>query len=274
MELKNRILNNFENFENIDKGEIKKDFDEFIELLDNGKIRSAIKKDNKWIANEWVKKGILLGFKLGNVVDYSIEGFNFYDKDTYPAKTFNDNKRRIVPGGTSLRKGSYLNENVIVMPPTYVNVGAYVDSDTLLDSNVLVGSCAQVGSNCHISAGVQIGGVLEPINSTPVIVEDNVFIGGNSGIYEGVLIKKGAVISSGVVITASTPIYDIVNEEIIKKDNDGVLMIPENAVVVPGTRPINTDFGKNQNLSISTPIIIKYKDESTSAKLSLEEALR
>lgn len=274
MELKNAILNDFKNFETTDKSKVKKDFDEFIELLDNGEIRSAIKKDNKWIANEWVKKGILLGFKLGEVVDYSIEGFSFYDKDTYPAKTFNNNKRRIVPGGTSLRKGSYLNENVIVMPPTYVNVGAYVDSDTLLDSNVLVGSCAQVGSNCHISAGVQIGGVLEPINSTPVIVEDNVFIGGNSGIYEGVLVKKGAVISSGVVITASTPIYDIVNEEIIKKDNDGVLKIPENAVVVPGTRPINTSFGKNENLSISTPIIIKYKDKSTSAKLSLEEALR
>ncbi len=160
------------------------------------------------------------------------------------------------------------------MPPSYVNVGAYVDSATLLDSNVLVGSCAQIGKNCHISAGVQIGGVLEPVNSAPVIVEDNCFIGGNSGIYEGVLIRSNAVISSGVVITASTPIYDIVNEKIIRKNEFGVLEIPSNAVVVPGTRPINTQYGRENNLSISTPIIVKYRDEFTNVKLSLEEALR
>jgi 2,3,4,5-tetrahydropyridine-2-carboxylate N-succinyltransferase len=179
-----------------------------------------------------------------------------------------------VPGGTSLRRGSFINTGVIVMPPSYVNVGAYVDEKTLLDSNVLVGSCAQIGKNCHISAGVQIGGVLEPVNSTPVVVEDNVFIGGNSGIYEGVLIRKHAVISSGVIITASTPIYDVVNECIITKNDEGVLEIPENAVVVPGSRPINTNFGKENNLSVYTPIIIKYRDNSTNVKLSLEEALR
>jgi 2,3,4,5-tetrahydropyridine-2-carboxylate N-succinyltransferase len=274
MTLESRIEKYYDEFTESEIENIESDFKEFIELLDSGKIRSAFKENETWIINEWVKKGILLGFKIGKVIDFSKNGESFYDKNTYPTKSFNDNTRRIVPGGTSLRKGSYIAEGVIIMPPSYVNVGAYVDSATLLDSNVLVGSCAQIGKNCHISAGVQIGGVLEPVNSAPVIVEDNCFIGGNSGIYEGVLIRSNAVISSGVVITASTPIYDIVNEKIIRKNEFGVLEIPSNAVVVPGTRPINTQYGRENNLSISTPIIVKYRDEFTNVKLSLEEALR
>lgn len=274
MTLQQRIENYYEGYEASEVNEVKETFNEFIELLDAGEVRSAINTGDTWSANDWVKKGILLGFRIGEVVDYSIDGFDFYDKDTYPAKRISNSGRRIVPGGTSLRKGSFINTDVIVMPPTYVNVGAYVDSGTLLDSNVLVGSCAQIGKNCHISAGVQIGGVLEPVNSTPVIVEDDVFIGGNSGIYEGVLIRKNAVISSGVIVTASTPIYDIVNERVIRKNEAGVLEIPENAVVVPGNRPISTEFGKENNLGVYTPIIIKYRDENTDTKLSLEEALR
>jgi 2,3,4,5-tetrahydropyridine-2-carboxylate N-succinyltransferase len=274
MSLEERILKYYEGFETEAIEAVKDTFNEFIELLDSGEIRSAIKVDGEWKANAWVKKGILLGFRIGEVVDMAAGGLSFYDKDTYPAKTFINNKRRIVPGGTSLRKGSFIEEGVIVMPPTYVNVGAYVSEGTLLDSNVLVGSCAQVGKNCHISAGVQIGGVLEPVNSTPVIIEDNVFVGGNSGIYEGVLINTNAVISSGVIITASTPIYDLVNECVITKNDDGVLEVPENAVVVPGNRPINTDFGKENKLGVYTPIIIKYRDDQTDVKLSLEEGLR
>lgn len=274
MNLQERVEKYYNGYNDNEIESVKETFNEFIELLDNGEIRSAIKVDKKWIANEWVKKGILLGFRIGKVIDYSSNELNFYDKDTYPAKEISNSNRRIVPGGTSLRKGSFINEGVIVMPPTYVNVGAYVDSGTLLDSNVLVGSCAQVGKNCHISAGVQIGGVLEPVNSTPVIVEDDVFIGGNSGIYEGVLLNKRVVISSGVIITASTPIYDVVNERVITKGEDGVLEVPENAVVVPGNRPINTEFGKANNLGVYTPIIIKYRDKDTNVKLSLEEGLR
>jgi len=274
MNLEERILEYFEGFDEGAIEAVKDTFNEFIELLDSGKIRSAKKVNGKWEANPWVKKGILLGFRIGEVVDMTAGGLSFYDKETYPAKTFSNNKRRIVPGGTSLRKGSFIEEGVIVMPPTYVNVGAYVSEGTLLDSNVLVGSCAQVGKNCHISAGVQIGGVLEPVNSTPVIIEDDVFIGGNSGIYEGVLINKNAVISSGVIITASTPIYDLVNECVITKNDAGVLEVPENAVVVPGSRPIHTTFGKENSLGVYTPIIIKYRDDQTDVKLSLEAGLR
>lgn len=274
MTLQERVLKYYEGFTQEEVALAKETFDEFIKLLDEGVVRSAYQEDGVWKANPWVKKGILLGFRLGNVVDMTSDGLSFYDKDTYPAKTFTDNKRRIVPGGTSLRKGSFIAEGVIVMPPTYVNVGAYVDSGTLLDSNVLVGSCAQVGKNCHLSAGVQIGGVLEPINSTPVIIEDDVFVGGNSGIYEGVQVRKDAVISSGVIITASTPIYDLVNECVITKNDEGILEVPENAVVVPGSRPIKSDFGQKEGLSIYTPMIVKYKDDQTDAKLSLEEGLR
>jgi 2,3,4,5-tetrahydropyridine-2-carboxylate N-succinyltransferase len=274
MNLQEKIENYYNEYSLDQIEDVKVVFNEFIKLLDQGKIRSAIKENDIWKANEWVKKGILLGFKIGKVVDYSTNDLNFYDKDTYPAKSILNSNCRIVPGGTSLRKGAFINKGVIIMPPSYVNVGAYVDEKTLLDSNVLVGSCAQIGKNCHISAGVQIGGVLEPVNSTPVVVEDNVFIGGNSGIYEGVLIRKNAVISSGVIITASTPIYDVVNECIITKNDEGVLEIPEKAVVVPGSRPINTNFGKKNNLSVYTPIIIKYRDNNTNVKLSLEEALR
>jgi len=250
-------------------------FDVFINALDSGFIRSAEKVNNNWIVNSWVKKGILLGFRIGEVVNMSIGELNFYDKSTYPLKNISlKNNIRIVPGGTSIRRGAFIAHDVAIIPPCFVNVGAYVDSGTMLDSHSLVGSCAQIGKRCHVSAGAQIGGVLEPVNARPVIIEDDVFIGGNTGIYEGTVIKKGAVIATGVVITSSTKIFDLVNEKIIEADSDNSIIVPENAVVVGGSRTIRNNFSNRYGLSIYTPIIIKYKDEKIKAKLALEEALR
>lgn len=250
-------------------------FDNFINLLDEGKIRAAEKVDDVWVVNEWVKKGILAGFKLGKLTNMSVGGFTFFDKSTYPVKNLSiERSLRIVPGGTSIRKGAYINDEVVIMPPTYVNVGGYVDSGTMLDSHSLVGSCAQIGKNCHISASAQIGGVLEPTNARPVIIEDNVFIGGNTGIYEGTVIKKGSVIAAGVVITASTKVFDLVNETEISSTDEHGIVIPENAVVVGGSRVLQGNFPRIYGLSVYSPIIIKYKDEKIKAKLALEEALR
>ena len=260
---------------NNERNNIREVFDEFIEMLDSGKLRAAEKTDGGWQVNEWVKKGILIGFRLGRTTDMSEGAFTFFDKDTYPLKKLTiGNKLRIVPGGTTFRKGSFIAQNVVVMPPSYVNVGAYIDSGTMLDSHTLIGSCAQIGRNCHISAAVQIGGVLEPVQALPVIVEDNVFIGGNCGIYEGVRIGKNSILGSGTIITASTPVYDIVNERVIKADEGGVLVIPENAVLVPGSRPIKSEYAKKNGLSVYTPIIIKYRDERSDKKATLEEILR
>ena len=259
----------------INNSNCKELFDIFINALDSGLIRSAEKVKDNWVVNSWVKKGILLGFRIGEVINMSIGEFNFFDKSTYPLKIISlANNIRIVPGGTSIRRGSFVAQDVAVIPPCFVNVGAYVDSGTMLDSHSLVGSCAQIGKRCHISAGAQIGGVLEPVNARPVIIEDDVFIGGNTGIYEGTVIKKGAVIATGVVITSSTKIFDLVNEKIIEADSDNSIIVPENAVVVGGSRTIRNNFSNRYGLSIYTPIIIKYKDEKIKAKLALEEALR
>lgn len=260
-----------------DKSKLKSLFKEFTNSLNSGHIRSAEPDGNGgWTVNTWVKHGILLLFKYSNIVDMSAEtGFSFFDKDTIPMQKFTlENSIRIVPGGSAVRNGAYLAKNVICMPPMYVNIGAYVDEGTMLDSHSLVGTCAQIGKNVHISAAAQIGGVLEPIGASPVIIEDDVIIGGNSGIYEGALIRKGAVIGSGVILTASTPVYDSVNETIIKSENDKVLEIPENAVVVAGSRPLNNEFGKSNGLQIYTPIIVKYRDYKTYTKTALEDALR
>lgn len=251
--------------------------EELLNSLNNGSIRAAYKNENgEWIANQWVKQAILLLFKFGHLTDYSInQDFKFYDKNTIPLHPFNlkDNVR-IVPGGTSVRNGCYLAPGVIIMPPAYVNIGAYVDSGTMIDSHALVGSCAQLGKNIHLSAASQIGGVLEPANAVPVVIEDNVMIGGNCGVYEGVVVRKGAVLGSGVILTSSMKVYDLVNEKIIQSDKNSPLEIPENAVLIAGSREIKSDFALKNHLSIYTPVIIKYRDEKTNSKTSLTDILR
>ncbi len=248
----------------------------FLDALNKGIIRSAQpNEDGNWVVNTWVKEGILLLFKYGNLKEYSNKPFFFADKDTLPLKPIAlEDRIRIVPGGTSIRSGSYIAPGVICMPPVFVNVGAYVDEGSMLDSHSLVGSCAQIGRNVHLSAGSQIGGVLEPIGARPVIVEDDVFIGGNCGIYEGVLIRKGAVVASGVILTSSTKIFDVVNETIYSGSADSPLVVPENAVVVAGSRKLKGDFAEEYGLSVYSPIIIKYRDERTNTKSVLEQSLR
>jgi 2,3,4,5-tetrahydropyridine-2-carboxylate N-succinyltransferase len=223
-----------------------------------------------------VKRGILLAFRFGDTVDMSIErgGWPFFDKDTLPLKEFGGTSVRIVPGGSSIRDGAYIGKGVICMPPMYVNIGAWVGDETLIDSHALVGSCAQVGSRVHVSAAAQIGGVLEPVGALPVIVEDDVLIGGNCGVYEGAVIRRRAVLASGTILTASTPIYDVTSGTIIKAAPGEPLVVPEGAVVVPGTRPIQSGHGKEWQLSVATPIIVKYRDEKTSARTALEEWIR
>jgi 2,3,4,5-tetrahydropyridine-2-carboxylate N-succinyltransferase len=251
-------------------------FQKFITLLDAGKIRAAEQIDGKWIINEWVKKGILLGFQLGRLKRILLfNNFPFYDKHTYPLKKLSTNDGvRIVPGGSAIRKGAYVASGVVVMPPAYINVGAYIGKDSMIDSHALVGSCAQVGERVHISAAAQIGGVLEPVGALPVIIEDGVLVGGNSGIYEGTIVRRNAVIGAGVVLTASTPVYDCIKETIITKSPDGNLIIPELAVVVPGARALSSTFARTHGLSLSTPLIIKYRNDTTNARTALEELLR
>ena len=246
-------------------------FDDFINLLNNGEIRSAEYDGKKWKVNLWVKKGIIVGFKMGKIVEYQLsENYSFTDKDTYGVQTFNPiRKIRMVPGGTSVRDGVYIANGVTIMPPAYVNTGAFVDENTMIDSHALVGSCAQVGKRVHLSASAQLGGVLEPIKAKPVIIEDDVFIGGNCGIYEGIIVKKKAIIAAGVVMTSSTPIFDAVNDKFLSKQDDS-LVIPEGAVIVSGSRKLKS----NPNFQIYCPIIIKYRDEKTDEAVKLEEYLR
>ncbi|MCH8953934.1 2,3,4,5-tetrahydropyridine-2,6-dicarboxylate N-succinyltransferase [candidate division KSB1 bacterium] len=251
-------------------------FEQFKSLLNSGEIRSAEKIDGEWQVNRWVKKGILLGFRLGKLVDCSIdEQFRFFDKSTYPLKKIQiEDKIRQVPGGSSIRDGAYVAPGVVIMPPAYINVGAYVDEETMVDSHALVGSCAQIGKRVHLSASAQIGGVLEPIGSMPVIIEDNVLVGGNCGIYEGALVCENAVIGAGTILTGSMPVYDLVSETVIRKSENTPLTIPAGAVVVPGSRPVKGAFAESHTLSIYSPLIVKYRDEKTSATTALEESLR
>lgn len=245
-------------------------FLEFLNLLNNGVIRAAEKIGETWQVNEWVKKGILVGFRLGEIINmpYS-DNKNFTDKSTYPEKIITATSGiRIVPGGSSVRTGSFIDRGVTMMPPAYVNVGAYVASGSLIDSHALVGSCAQIGKNVHLSAGAMIGGVIEPINAHPVIIEDDAFIGGNSGLYEGVLIKKRAIIAPGTIITKGTPVFDAVNNKYLEFANSPI--IPENAVVVPGSRPLKS----NPDFHLYCPIIVKYRDDKSSASVQLETLLR
>ena len=253
-------------------------YESFKAALRSGEIRSAEKDaDDNWHANAWVKQGILLGFRMGKMVEMSkeTETFRFFDKETFPLRPMTlDDKVRIVPGGSTIRDGSYVAANVVLMPPCYVNVGAYVDEGTMIDSHALVGSCAQIGKRVHLSAAAQIGGVLEPVGAVPVIIEDDVLVGGNTGVYEGTIVREGAVLASGVILTRSTPVFDLVNGCVIKSDGGKPLEIPAGAVVVQGSRAVTKGFGKENGLSIYCPIIVKYRDEKTDASTKLEDYLR
>ena len=230
-----------------------------------------------WRVNIWVKQGILLGFRFGDLVDMGVGRgrWPFVDKDTLPLKQFDASSGvRIAPGGSSIREGAYIAPGVICMPPMYVNIGAYVGEGTLIDSHALVGSCAQIGTRVHISAAAQIGGVIEPVGAMPVVIEDDVLIGGNTGVYEGAIVKRRAVLAAGTIITGSTPIYDLPNERIIRPEPEQPLVVPERAVVVPGARAVTAGAGRAWGLSLATPIIVKYRDEKTDGRTALEEWIR
>ena len=255
-------------------------FERFKAALNAGEIRAAEPDSSTptgWRVNPWVKKGILLGFRLGNIVDMSIDASRqpFFDKSTYPVKQFSaDSGVRIVPGGSSIRDGCYVARSVTCMPPMYINVGAYVGEGSMVDSHALVGSCAQIGSRCHLSAAAQIGGVLEPVGAMPVIIEDDVLVGGNCGVYEGTVVKQRAVLGSGTILNRSTPVYDLVKGLVHKATDDMPLIIPEGAVVVAGSRAITSGIGKEWGISLYTPVIVKYRDEKTETKIQLEDLLR
>ncbi len=251
-------------------------FMEFREELTQGKIRAAEKINGQWTVNQWVKQGILLGFRLGELSKMGEDdSLSFVDKDTFPARRFTVRDHvRIVPGGSSVRLGAYVAPSVICMPPMFINVGAYVDEGTLVDSHALVGSCAQIGKRVHLSAAAQIGGVLEPINAAPVIIEDDVLVGGNCGVYEGTLVRTRAVLGAGTILTRSTPLYDLVRGEVYRATAEMPLEVPENAVVVPGSRAVKKGKAAEWNLSLYTPVIVKYRDEKTDQGTELEEWLR
>jgi 2,3,4,5-tetrahydropyridine-2,6-dicarboxylate N-succinyltransferase len=253
-------------------------YEVFKSALRRGEIRSAEKDaDGNWHANAWVKQGILLGFRMGKMVEMSksTETLQFFDKDTFPLRPMSlDDNVRIVMGGSAIRDGCYVAPGVVVVPPAYINVGAYVDEGTMVDSHALVGSCAQIGKRVHLSAAAQIGGVLEPVGAVPVIIEDDVLVGGNAGVYEGTIVRTRAVLASGVILTRSTPLFDLPNERIIKADGDKPLEVPAGAVVVQGSRAISSGFGKDNNLSIYCPIIVKYRDVKTDTSTKLEDYLR
>jgi 2,3,4,5-tetrahydropyridine-2-carboxylate N-succinyltransferase len=255
---------------------------QLLDALEAGTVRAAAKDTSgQWSAVPWVKRGILLGFRLGGIVDMSLgDGeadivFSFFDKDTYPPRRLTRSDGiRIVPGGSSIRRGAYLASGVVCMPPMYINVGAHVGAGTMIDSHALVGSCAQVGERVHLSAAAQLGGVLEPVNASPVVVEDDVVVGGNCGVYEGTVVRKGAVIGAGVILTRGTPVFDLERQTIHRADGSNPLIIPENAVVVPGARSIKEGWGQSQGISLQTPVIVKYRDEKTDAATALESWLR
>ena len=253
-------------------------FQQFKAALNSGQARAAepdAASPLGWKVNAWVKRGILAGFRMGKTVDMSGDRLSFFDKSTYPLRDFDlSSSVRIVPGGSSVRDGCYVGTSVTCMPPMYINVGAYVGDGSMIDSHALVGSCAQVGKSCHVSAAAQIGGVLEPVGALPVIIEDNVLVGGNCGVYEGTIVRSGAVLGAGVILTRSTPVYDIVHGTIHRAEGDKPLVIPEGAVVVAGSRPITSGAGKDWNLSLYSPVIVKYRDEKTDQRIQLEELLR
>jgi 2,3,4,5-tetrahydropyridine-2-carboxylate N-succinyltransferase len=252
-------------------------FEDLRSALEEGTVRAAqpdAAAPACWRVNAWVKRGILLGFRLGQMTA-SGSDLSFVDKNTFPARRFAvQNQVRVVPGGSSVRSGAYLAPGVVCMPPMYVNVGAYVDEGTMIDSHALVGSCAQIGKRVHLSAAAQVGGVLEPVNANPVILEDDVLVGGNCGVYEGTIVRKRAVLAAGTILTRGTPVYDVVNGTVIRAESDKPLIIPEDAVVVPGGRAVSKGMGAEWGLSLYTPVIVKYRDEKTELSLALEDLLR
>jgi 2,3,4,5-tetrahydropyridine-2,6-dicarboxylate N-succinyltransferase len=287
--LQREIEQLFDNKPSEYSSEHKNLFADFRSALNEGRIRAAEPdpaSPTGWRVNGWVKKGILVGFRMGVNVEMFVDvhahkweisprKLSFRDKDTYYVQRFGPEKNiRIVPGGSSVREGAYLGQNVTCMPPMYINVGAYVDDNTMVDSHALVGSCAQIGKNCHISAATQIGGVLEPIGAMPVIIEDDVLIGGNCGVYEGTVVKRRAVLGTGTILNRSTPVYDLVRQTIHKATDEQPLVIPEEAVIVAGSRAVTSGIGKEWGISVYTPIIVKYRDAKTDTKIQLEDLLR
>lgn len=258
--------------------------EELLQLLERGEVRAARRDESgEWSAVPWVKRGILLGFRIGKLIDMSPIGspespeaaFRFFDKDTFPLRELSlGDSVRVVPGGSSIRRGSYIAPGVVCMPPMYINVGAYVGSGTMVDSHALVGSCAQIGERVHLSAAAQIGGVLEPVNAVPVVIENDVIVGGNCGVYEGTVVRSEAVLGAGVILTRGTPVYDLVRETIYRGSAEKPLEIPAGAVVVPGARQIEAGWGGTKRLSLQTPVIVKYRDEKTDNATALERWLR
>ena len=246
--------------------------------IESGEVRAASPDPASatgWRVNAWVKQGILLGFRLGVLEDFPAVGFSFVDKNTYPVRHFTAaDGVRIVPGGSSIRAGAYVARGVVCMPPMYINAGAYVDEGTMVDSHALVGSCAQIGKRVHLSAAAQIGGVLEPVNASPAVIEDDVLVGGNAGVYEGTIVRKGAVLAAGTILTRGTPVFDVVNGTILRSTAELPLIIPENAVVVPGSRAVSKGKGQEWGLSLYAPVIVKYRDEKTDLSTTLEDLLR
>jgi 2,3,4,5-tetrahydropyridine-2-carboxylate N-succinyltransferase len=246
--------------------------------LESGEVRSASPapaSPSGWRVNAWVKRGILLGFRLGALEEMPAPGLSFVDKHTYPARRFSvADGVRVVPGGSSVRSGAYVARGVVCMPPMYINAGAYVDEGTMVDSHALVGSCAQIGKRVHLSAAAQIGGVLEPVNASPVVIEDDVLVGGNSGVYEGTIVRRGAVLAAGTILTRGTPVFDLVKGEILRATAELPLIIPEGAVVVPGSRAVSKGKGQEWGLSLYAPVIVKYRDEKTDLSTTLEDLLR
>ena len=246
--------------------------------LESGEVRAAspdAASPSGWRVNAWVKQGILLGFRLGVLEEFPAASFSFVDKSTYPVRHFGvGGGVRVVPGGSSVRAGAYVARGVVCMPPMYINAGAYVDEGTMVDSHALVGSCAQIGKRVHLSAAAQIGGVLEPVNANPVVIEDDVLVGGNCGVYEGAIVRQGAVLASGTILTRGTPVFDLVNGAILRATSELPLIIPENAVVVPGSRAVSKGKGQEWGLSLYAPVIVKFRDDKTDLSTALEDLLR
>jgi 2,3,4,5-tetrahydropyridine-2-carboxylate N-succinyltransferase len=259
-----------------DRVEAVKTINLFLTELEKGTVRAAVRdEDGVWAAQPWVKEGILAAFRFGVLAEFASGALSFIDKDTIPARRFKvADGVRIVPGGSSIRRGAFIAKGVVMMPPAFVNIGAWVDEGTMIDSHALVGSCAQIGKRVHLSAAAQIGGVLEPVGNVPVVIEDDVVVGGNCGIYEGTIVRGRAVIGAGVVLTGSTPVYDVVRGQVYRRTAERALEIPYGAVVVPGARPMKGAFAEQHGLQIAAPLIVKYRDEKTDSSTALEEALR